>query len=309
MLRVCTLVHSHYPILSASMNHIFLPSAATMISIPKTALFASLMSTTSLVSASTSTKSFGKGYGATVYASFAESCEVIHYSSFNVYAYSNKNRFITKTGNSVIKESSKFDDLSISYTESSCDNSTITYRYGNIYDQSNYGNSVPTKFTMETKNLKEAEVKNLELPIFENTCTYECTEVCYPYYMGYGTCPETEFPYLECYTTSCGEDQPLGVAQVSVTWDAAAGTSATPPVKSRSSFRETGPGYSYDSKSSGSYRYELDIVITATLNGSDLFLTTPDYVAGDLSSTNSKTVSKSDYQAEFRRRMRLLEGN
>jgi hypothetical protein len=52
------------------------------------------------------------------------------------------------------------------------------YRRGEVPDATDYG-SLTTKFNFETASLKEASVKTLELPIYENTCDYICTEVCY----------------------------------------------------------------------------------------------------------------------------------
>lgn len=290
-------------------------SAATMICFSKNALVASMMTSALVgVSASTvTTKNFYKGYGASAYASFpAGDCDYIYGSSFSVSAYSTKSRF-KSTGNGKFSQSSKFDEFSMYYSESTCDDSKITYRYGNIYDQSNYGDSVPTKFKTDIKNLTEASLLNLELPVFENTCGYVCTEVCYPYYIGYGdgTCsPETELPYLECYLADClGEDVFIGNAAVSVTWKAKPGTENTQPTFNKYSSRETGPGYTYTSKSKGNYRFDLDVTITATLDGADLFSVEPDYISGDLSDIQSKSVSKSSNQELYRRRMEMLNSN
>jgi hypothetical protein len=100
-----------------------------MISFPKSALVASLMTTT-LVAASNTvvTKNFSKGYTANAYASGSGGCEFIYGSSFSVNAYSTLSRF-KSTGNGVIKQSTKLDEVFLYYTDSTCDASTVNYRY------------------------------------------------------------------------------------------------------------------------------------------------------------------------------------
>jgi hypothetical protein len=175
-----------------------------------------------------------------------------------------------------------------------------------VSEASNYGNLI-TKFNIDVANLKQASVKDLELPIYENTCDYVCTEMCYPEIFGYGTCPEDELPYLDCYTSSCTyEETYLGTALVSVDWKLPAGVT-TKPIQSSYTSREVYNGNTYTSKSSGSYRYDLAVTITATLDGESLFSSPMDYVSGDLSDTKSRYVSKTTNQDVYRRRLELLD--
>ena len=97
-----------------------------MISFPKTTLVASLMTTT-FVSASNNVvnKNFSKGYGAGAYAYGSGGCEFLYGSSFSINAYSTVARF-QSTGSSVTKQSSKFDEFSMFFTDSTCDASTVT---------------------------------------------------------------------------------------------------------------------------------------------------------------------------------------
>jgi hypothetical protein len=60
------------------------------------------------------------------------------------------------------------------------------------------------------------------------------------------------------------------------------------------------------SRSKGSYRYDVDVTVTAKLDGNDLFLSPMDFY-GWLSDTKSRDVTKSSNQEIYRRRLELLD--
>jgi hypothetical protein len=285
---VCAHQFTHTIPFSMDKNHVF-HLTSHHDSLHQTALASLLMTTGLGVSAKTVNSRYtSAGYDVYVGAYFDTGCSINYGNYFYASAYSAATKFRT-TGRNGYIETSSYDQLYLSYSEEICDDTTVTYKYGNIGDFSDYGGTVPAKFTIDKLKLTEASIVGLELPLYSATCNYVCMEVCYPEIFEYGTCPEME-SYLECSVMDCGVEEYIGTATVSVSLKTPAGTN-TPPESSSSSYSFSYGGSSYRSRSKGSYRYDIPVTITAKLNGADLFSSTPTYYS-QLSNTNTKDVSK-----------------
>jgi hypothetical protein len=182
-----------------------------------------------------------------------------------------------------------FDELYLSFTTSICDGTKRTILTGYVYDFADYGGKVPATFEVFKPNLREASVEGLEVPVYSRSCTYYCIEICYAEIFEYGTCPP-EPTYVECYE-NCEEPEFIGNAAVSVSWKMPTGTN-TPLEQSSYSYSRSYSGYSESSSSKGSYRYDIPVTISATLNGENVFSSSPSYDYGYIANTNSKSVTK-----------------
>jgi hypothetical protein len=256
------------------------------------ALVVTLMATSSIFVSATNvrTKFTLKGYSAYASADF-EGCSYLEGSSLQLSAYGSQFRFKEVVGGETgMVQSDVVDDFYLSFTKSSCDNSTITLQRGFLYDSSSF-DSIQPDFKIERDELTKASLRGIQVPVYGNKCSYVCTEVCYAEIFGYGTCPP-ELPELSCYTTECGMEQFMGVAKVSVVWKVPNRLGNVGLATSTSVYRTRTEGYTYMSRSRGEYRYDVPVTIKATLNGVELFPSEPVYEYGELAKTRSKDVSK-----------------
>jgi hypothetical protein len=161
-----------------------------------------------------------KGYNAYATAQF-DGCPELFGSSLEVSVYGVQSRFKQTSSddeNGTIVETNKFDDFYLLVSSSTCNDTTLTYKRGAVYDSQDYGDEIETNFAIERNSLTKASLQGLEVPIYSNECSYYCTETCYPEIFGYGACPTTETARLECYTVHCGVEEYIGNAKVSVFW-------------------------------------------------------------------------------------------
>jgi hypothetical protein len=256
--------------------------------------FVALLATTSLVVVSATnvkTKFTSKGYSAYASNSYP-GCNAIYGSQLDVGVYASKYRFKETAGDAGVVQTDKLDDFYFSFTSSSCNNATVSYQRGSIYEFENYGDNPETEFKIEGGQLTKAWLKGVRVPVYGNECSYYCTEMCYPEIFGYGTCPETEPAYLECYTLECGTEEYLGTARVSVHWKVPKRLGDEGLHLSNSMYRSRSDGYTYMSRSRGQYRYDVPVTVKATLDGSDLFPSSPVDEYAELGKTRSKEVQK-----------------
>jgi hypothetical protein len=256
------------------------------------ALVTTLMATSLVVSATTTkTRYTSKGYNAYASASY-EGCDYIYSSYIDVGVYGAQSKFKQTAGENGFVQTSKYDDVNVYFSQSSCDDTTVTFMHGSIYDSSNYGDGLDSEFKIESEQLTQATLRSLEVPVYSNTCTYVCTEVCYAEIFGYGSCPP-ELPALECYTVECGaEETYLGIAKVNVTWKVPKRLADEGLSNSNSVYRSRSEGYTTMSRSRGTYRYDMPVTIKVTLKGVDLFPSSPTYDYGELGNTKSREVTK-----------------
>eukprot|EP00977_Amphora_coffeiformis_P015404 scaffold4510_cov183-Amphora_coffeaeformis.AAC.89 len=257
------------------------------------------MSSTSFVSAKmVQSKWTSAGYDAWAEVYFDNSgCndDWWYYSNYlyaNAYARQSKFKVNGKNG---FVEATDLDDFYLYYTQTTCDGPLYRYQYGYVDSWYDYGGTVPGKFSIEGKKLTEASLKGLEMPIYENVCSDTCVEHCYPEIFDFGTCSDENPPDVVCYR-NCSEEVFVGFAYVDVVWTLN-GTFLPPPLeKSTSSYSSKRDGYSYTSRTKGSYRYDLPIILTAKFeDGSDLFSGPHIYSYSQLASTTYKDVSKYSY--------------
>jgi hypothetical protein len=275
------------------------------------AFISSLMITASVSAAGDAFKSkrYEEGYNAYAGAYLSNDCDFFSSNYMDLTAFSTKSKFTsisTGSNSGFTLECKDIEEFSLYMSTYTCDATTVTYRYGNIYDSSNLA-SQSTTFRIDGLMLMEASIEGLEVPIFENTCSYNCTEICYAELMGYGTCPEDELPYLECYMSECSNEDYIGNAVVSVSWTAPSDRS-TQMTQRNEVVRSFGKESSSWSKTQGLTRDSLDVTITATLAGNDIFSSQPDSGYAQLSHTDRKEVNnyKFSNQEKYTRRMELL---
>jgi hypothetical protein len=248
--------------------------------------------------ASTTVRSNWNSKGYSAYASLQwDGCPYIHSSSLDISAYGDVTRFKQTSGGNGEVQTSKYDDFYVSLSKSSCDDATITYQYGYVFDSEDYGDMIEPEFMINKDDLTKATLKGAEVPIYGNTCSYICTEVCYPEIFGHGTCPETESPYLECYTVECSVEEYYGIAQVNVYWKVPKRLVDEGLAKSNSMYRSRQDGNTYMSRSRGQYRYDVPVTVKVTLNGSEMFPSSPTNDYAELGKTRSKQVEKTKYIA------------
>ena len=218
-----------------------------------------------------------------------------YYNNYlQVFAYSRLSKF-KATGQNGFAETTELDDFNIYYTQTICDGTLYRYQYGYVNSWDDYGGTVTGKLSIEGKKLTGASLTGLEMPIYESSCNDVCVEHCFPEIFDYGTCSDDIPPEVICYRT-CTEEIFVGIAHVNVIWTLD-GVFVPPPLdKSTSTYRSKRDGYSYMSRTAGSYRYDLSVKLTAKFeDGGDLFSGPPIYSYSQLASTTSKDVTKYSY--------------
>ena len=250
-----------------------------MILVSKIALLSSLLG---LASAGVVNYKYGSaGFAADAWMEF-DGCP-IYGSSMFASVYSTENKF-KATGRYGIKSTEDFDYLYVGVTQTTCDDSTIVFTYGDTYLNTFYGDTV--LFTIDTKKLTSATVKDAQVPLYRQSCSYECTEVCFPELYEYGTCPETEEVFLDCYITTCDEErESVGMGALDLTW-----TASSSPYQSSMISRSSSTLFgrrSDMSKSKGTYR-DATMSASVSVEGQNILpSTSPLYSDVRLSSTTS----------------------
>lgn len=245
-----------------------------MILVSKIALLSSLLGLASAGVVNYKYRSAGFAGDASLYF---DGCPLFGGGSLYTYVYSAETKF-KATGQAGFKSTDNFDFLNAGMYLSTCDESTVVFTEGTTYLDTFYGDEV--LFTIDTKKLTSATIKDVQVPLYRYSCSYECTEICYPEIFGYGTCPETEEPYIACYTTTCDEEwEFVGVADLDLTW-----TASSSPYQSSQMWRATQGGSSYMSKGKGSYR-DATTFASVSLEGQNILPSASLYSYGALSST------------------------
>jgi hypothetical protein len=262
---------THVPLFT---NFVCCYNQPNMTLVSKIALLSSFLG---LASARVSNQKYREaGFGADAWLSF-DGCPFYGDSYVFANVYSTESNF-KATGQYGYKSTTNFGYLNAGMSLTTCDESTIVFTEGFTYLDTYYGDEV--LFTIDAKKLTSATIKDVQLPLYNYSCSYECTEICYPEIFGYGTCPETEEAYIDCYTTTCDEEREIvGVGAMDLTWTA----SSSPNQYSQIS-RSTQAYESYMSKSKGNYR-DATTFASVSVEGQNILPSTSPYSNAIMSST------------------------
>ena len=210
-------------------------------------------------------------------------CEYLHGGgTLDFYIYGSQGKFQT-SGKDGYKESSTYEDM-YAYLDivTSCDGNSVEYLSGAA--AIGYYNVAP-KFGLDAKKLSNAWVAAMVVPLSRYTCTQACYETCYPELFEYGTCPETEEAYIECYYSDCTQED-AGIAEIDIEWTA---TTASSQSSSSSSYKDPRSGFTYSYKNKGTSR-DASATVSALVDGVSVFVSEPSYSYGSIwSTTNVET--------------------
>ena len=226
-------------------------------------------------------QSKGSSYQSYGYSYFyKEDCPFENSFSASIYAGQDKFKAI---GNNGMKTTNEYEERSVYFMVSECDGgNTLSKVFGGMWE----GGPTDSTFTLDTKKYATATLSNMKLPIYRQTCLYQCDEFCWAEIDGYDTCPPYE-PERYCYEIECGDVVEDGMAAVNVVWTA--GSNA--PYQSRSTNTDRSRGsYSAMYKSSGTYR-DATMTASAKLDGEEILPVSQDSW-GTIASLTSMSISK-----------------
>jgi hypothetical protein len=230
------------------------------------------------------TKYTTAGYSSYAWA-YWDTCSVNDGSYFDVSVYSSQSKTKAAGGNN--KSTDQYENLYLYFTfVTSCDGDTVNYVTGSAYE---WSYNVKPVFTIESKKLTSASLKDVKVPVLSYSCTYSCYEVCYAEWWGYGTCPP-EPTYTEC-SPSCTYPEETGVATVNVNWSDSSNTALSQSTSSYR-FKDSYGFYAYRSK--GSSR-DAPVTISVAVDGVTILPGTAAYSYGSLSSTTEMNIAKYSY--------------
>lgn len=231
-----------------------------------------------------------KGFSASADVSFKSECPYFYGNYLYAGIYGSASKFQT-TGSDGYKETSEYEDVYVDFSTTTCDDTTVQFTYGSVYSYTD--NSADAVFGVDPKTLKKSSLESIEMPIYSYSCEYECIEMCYAEIFGYGTCPEDELPYVECYTSVCDPLSMTGVAKISINWV----EDGSNTYHSSSVSRSRSGSYSTLYKSKGVTR-DSEVSVSVNLNGQELIPEgEPSYSSGYIQKSDSMDIYKSKDQS------------